>query len=345
MNLKRIEEGLNMKTGILITNIGTPASYDKKDVSRYLKKFLMDEDIIDIPFIFRWILVNLIIVPRRAIYSANNYKKVWLDDGSPLFVYSQKFAEGLQISLGGNYVVQLGMSFSEPSIENGLKKLASSGVDNIIIAPMYPQFAQVTTGSTTKDALRAISKLGIKLPTKFLPAFYAEKEFLSPIVRIANEVLKKSTPDHWLFSFHGLPESQILKNPNCQLSTSCCISSSGCVQNCYKAHCLKTATELVKMLNIPDNMWSLSFQSRLGRKEWIKPYTEETVILLAKQGVKHLAVLSPSFVVDCIETIEEIGMGINEQFIEHGGQKMTLVPCLNADQEWINGFAEIIKRT
>lgn len=329
------------KKGLLLLNIGSPRSYEVPDVAKYLRTFLMDEDIINIPFFVRWPLVNAIIVPRRAPFSAANYKKIWMEgEGSPLTVYTQRFATQLAQELGSEYVVKIGMRYSDPSIEEALKEFAQEAVESIILAPMYPQYAEATTGSSLKEVERLQKKLGLQFKTKILPPFYANKEFIDPTAKVTQATLANKEVEHYLFSFHGLPESQVKKVQGCLVTENCCFEKNACAKKCYRAQCFATADAVANKLGLEKNQWSVAFQSRLGRGEWLKPATDDTIEKLAGQGIKKIAVICPSFVADCIETLEEIGIGAAELFHEKGGTDYHLVPCLNDQKEWVAEFAE-----
>lgn len=328
------------KKGLLLLNIGSPRSYDVPDVAKYLKTFLMDEDIINIPFFVRWPLVHAIIVPRRAPYSAANYKKIWLEgEGSPLTVYTQKFATQLAQELGSEYVVKIGMRYSDPGIEQALKEFAQEGVESLILAPMYPQYAEATTGSSLKEVDRLQKKLGLHFTKKILPPFFADKAFVEPTVRVIQESLAAKEVEHYLFSFHGLPESQVKKVQGCLVTENCCFDKNACAKKCYRAQCFASANAIANQLGLQKNQWSVAFQSRLGRGEWLKPATDDTIEKLAAQGIKKIAVICPSFVADCIETLEEIGIAAAELFHEKGGTDYHLVPCLNDRLDWVKEFA------
>lgn len=305
----------------------------------------MDRDVIDIPFIFRWPLVNLLIVPKRAPFSAANYKKVWMEgEGSPLTVYTQRFATHLQDELGPNYVVKVGMRYADPSIDRALGEFADEGITEVLLAPMFPQYAEATTGSSTKYTENQIRSRGLELRTRSLPPFFDSPAFIDAAVEIAKRNLPDGVPiDHYLFSFHGLPESHIRKVPGCLVTPDCCFQKDACAKNCYRAQCFATATTIAEKMGIPDSHWSVSFQSRLGRAEWLKPSSDHSLEVLAKTGKKNIAVLCPSFVADCIETLEEIGMGGEELFKENGGKEFYLIPCVNEDAQWISGFAKLVQ--
>ncbi|MNJ93255.1 Ferrochelatase [compost metagenome] len=333
------------KTGILLLNIGSPVSYEVADVKKYLLRFLMDKDIITAPYLVRWPLVHIGIVPRRAPQSAHNYKTVWMAEGSPLMVYTRRFAEKLQNELGSEYHVALGMRYSEPSIDSALLDFKAKGVSEIIAAPLYPQYAEATTGSSLKELQRVARKLKIDIPVKSIPPFYDSDMFIDPAVQIANETLAAKEVDHYLFSFHGLPKKQIQKVHDCYATEDCCFEVKATAKKCYRAHCYATATKMAERMGLKDGHWSVSFQSRLGPVEWIKPYTDHSLEALAKSGKKRVAILCPSFVADCIETLEEIGIGEKERFLSFGGTEYTMVPCVNDNALWVQRFAESLKKS
>lgn len=332
------------KTGILLLNIGSPPSYSVKDVRKFLKKFLMDHNVINIPFLFRWFLVHGIIAPGRAKSSAENYKKIWFEnEGSPLSVYTQKFALQLQQDLGEDYLVKIGMRYSKPNIERALRDFVESNVETIVFVPLYPQYAEATTGSSLKELDRLIGRLGVEIPTGTLPPFFDDEAFVQSYVDVIRKALSEKIPDHYLFSFHGLPESHIRKGEGCLKNEGCCFEPNACEKGCYRAQCFATATKIAELLKIPDSHWSVSFQSRLGRGKWLKPATAHTLEVLGQKGKQTIAVICPSFVTDCLETLEEIGIEGQNLFKKNGGKEFILVPCLNANPEWTQRFSKLIK--
>lgn len=333
------------KIGVLLLNIGSPNSYEVEDVKRYLTNFLMDKEVINAPFIVRWPLVNLLIVPKRAPHSAANYKKIWIEgEGSPLTVYTHRFAAKLQQNLGKDYSVKVGMRHADPTILRALDEFQQEGIESLLLAPMFPQYAEATTGSSVKEVEKQLHGRGFQIPTQVLPPFFNAEAFVAPSVERTQQVLQEKQVDHYLFSFHGLPESHIRKVEGCLVSPDCCFEKDACQKNCYRAQCFASATEIAERLGISDRHWSVSFQSRLGRAEWLKPSTEHSLEVLAKTGKKSVAVLCPSFVADCIETLEEIGIGGKEAFEENGGQEFHLIPCVNEDSHWVEGFSDLVRR-
>lgn len=333
------------KKGVLLLNIGSPTTFAVKDVKKYLKIFLMDKDVISMPFFIRWFLVHGIIVPKRSKYSAENYKKIWIEnEGSPLTVFTKKFAAKLQHELGDNYLVKIGMRYSEPSIETALREFTEAKVDSLLLAPLYPQFAAATVGSSLKEVDRLIARLGVEIPIKTIPPFFNKNFFIRSYIKVISDKLTASkSPDHFLFSFHGLPESHIRKVKGCLTSEGCCFETDACTKGCYRAQCFTTAAKIAETLNIPDSHWSVSFQSRLGRGEWLKPATDHTLEVLAKKGKESVAIICPSFVTDCLETLEEIGVEGQAIFKNNGGKEFLLIPCLNDNSFWTKEFSQEIK--
>ncbi len=321
------------KIGLVLVNIGSPAAPDEKSVGIYLKKFLMDKKVIPLPFLLRWILVNGLIVPRRAKVSAKNYQKIWMKEEniSPLIFYSRKFAEALQQNLGSEYIVRMAMAHSAPELESVIGELTQIGLSELVVAPMFPQFAEATTGSVRKS---------VQAPARFLPPFY--KEFAEAQALVAQKSLYGRSFDHYLFSFHGLPEKQIREDQQCRLNEACCIQGSGCARNCYRAQCFETAELIAQKLKWTREKYSVSFQSRLGRSQWMQPYTSEVLSQFPARGIKKVAVFCPSFVVDGLETLEEIGLNGKQLFLECGGTDFHLVPCPNFSPEWVQIFADFV---
>jgi ferrochelatase len=335
-----------MKTGVLLINLGTPDSPSTSDVRKYLREFLNDPRVIDISFLSRLLLVNLIIVPFRAPKSAKLYEKIWSNEGSPLLKHSLSVKEKLQKELGENYVVELGMRYQSPSLSSALTQLKKYSSERIILLPLYPQYASSSTGSSIEKALNIIKKWEVIPSTKIISKFYDRPDFIDAWINIAKKY-DINNYDHILFSYHGLPERQIKKasanygKNYCQLG-ECCNKISSSNQYCYRAASFETTRQIVKKLNIPETKYSISFQSRLGKTPWIKPYSDEIIIEKARQGIKKMLVFSPAFVADCLETLYEIKIEYNELFRKHGGEKIELVESLNDHPAWIETLRNII---
>lgn len=330
-----------MKRGLILNNIGTPNSPEAKDVKVYLDEFLMDPDVIGLPFFFRWLLVKGLITPFRSKQSGSKYKLIWTNDGSPLMVNTKTFAEKLARELGPEWVVRIGMRYGEPSLRSSLEELRREGVTEVILAPLFPQFAQATTGSAEKAMRAELKEMNWDVPARTLAAFHATEEFLRPQAELLRPSVEAA--DHVLFSFHGLPESAVRKTPGCEINSECCSRPESLAKGCYRAQSLATARDLARLLELPAGKWSAAFQSRLGPSKWIGPATDETLRELAAKGVKHLVVACPSFVADCLETLEEIGIAGQETFHAAGGKTYRLIPCLNDDDRWVRGFSAILR--
>jgi ferrochelatase len=335
-----------MKTGILLINLGTPDSPSTSDVRKYLTEFLNDPRVIDISAAGRFILVNGIIVPFRASKSAKLYQHIWTKEGSPLLIHSLKMKELLQKELGSDFTVELGMRYQSPSINSALEKLRSARVENIVILPLYPQYASSSSGSSIEKALSIIRKWEVTPSIKVISKFYDHPSFIDACVDRAKQY-PLDEYDHYLFSYHGLPERHIKKsdthyggNGHCTFG-SCCDAITEKNQYCYRAACFETTRQLVKKLNLPAGKYTTSFQSRLDDK-WIKPYSDKVVEELARKGAKKILVFSPAFVADCLETIYEIGTEYDEIFRKHGGEKVQLVESLNSSGKWIGALKELV---
>lgn len=331
---------------LLLVNLGSPASTAVADVRSYLNQFLMDPYVIDLPWPVRRLLVSLILV-KRPEQSAHAYASIWWDEGSPLVVLSKRLQQAMTQEWTRG-PVELAMRYGEPSIETVLTKLASQGIKNITLAPLYPQFADSTVTTVIEEARRVVRAHSLKVKFSVLQAFYDQPEYLEALVESVRPHLLQPH-DHLLLSFHGLPERHLLKldptRNHCLKGPDCCKTAPPEVlATCYRAQCIQSAEAFAKLMGIPDGKWSVSFQSRLGRAKWIEPYTEVRLEELAAQGVKKLLVMCPAFVADCIETLEEIGDRGAEQFKEAGGEELTLIPCLNDDPNWAAALNKLCER-
>jgi ferrochelatase len=335
------------KPGLLLINLGTPDAPRTPEVRRYLREFLMDPRVVDIAAVPRWMLVNLVILPTRPAKSAEAYRKVWMEQGSPLLVYSRAFADEVAKRLSGAYEVELAMRYGNPSIASAVEALKKRGVTHITALPLYPQYAASSTASSVDELMRVLRTSWDSLPLRVLPAFYDQPGFLDAFAEVARAPLDELRPDHVLFSFHGLPERQVQKSDptgrHCLASASCCDTIGPHNERCYRAQSYFTARELASRLRLPSDRWSVGFQSRLGRTPWIQPFTDARIDELGRAGVKKLAILCPSFVADCLETLEEIDMRAREQFVSVGGEAFLMVPSLNAHPAWVESVVQMVR--
>jgi ferrochelatase len=335
------------KTGVLLLNVGSPDAPETGAVRRYLRQFLSDPRVFDVPAWKRKLILELFILPFRPRKSAEAYRAVWTKKGSPLIAISQHFAEALS-KLLPDMEVTIGMAYGRPSIRDGFKKLLDAGATRIVLAPMFPQYASATTGSVLEAAYTLASK-EYNVPSLItLPPYYGDPGFLDAWATVARPYLQEFEPDHVLMSYHGLPERQILKGDptgeHCLKKSDCCEVGVPANVHCYRRHCMETNKGIVDRLMLDPQAVSLAFQSRLGRDPWLTPSTEDTIRELAKRGVKRLAVLCPAFTIDCLETLEEIALGGKETFVEHGGEAYVQIPCLNTEAAWVRTFAGMIAR-
>ncbi|MEL7222001.1 MAG: ferrochelatase [Bacteroidota bacterium] len=333
-----------LKKGVLLVNLGTPDSTATGDVRKYLREFLSDGRVVDIPAVPRWMLVNLIIAPFRAPKSAEEYRKLWEDRGSPLKFYSEDVRDLLQAQLGDDYVVVLGMRYQNPSLEGAIDQLIAHDVASIKVIPLFPQYASATSGSVMEKVMDIVKRKQIIPSISFVDQFVDHPLFAETFAELGKIEMEKDSYDHILFSYHGLPERQIRKGSvgdHCKLG-SCCEHLGPKNRLCYRAQCFESSRRIAKLLNIPEDKYTVCFQSRLGRDPWVKPYTEDMVTKLAEEGVKKVLAFSPAFVSDCLETTIEVGETYAEEFVEAGGEKWTLVPSLNTNSKWIDCLEDLV---
>lgn len=337
-----------MKTGVLLLNVGSPEAPTSAALRTYLRQFLSDPRVLDMPALSRWLLLHGIILRFRPRKSAHAYAQIWTPEGSPLLVHTRAFSAKLAAHSGENYRVEFAMGVGKPSIAEALEVLLREPLREIVVFPLYPQYASATTGSSVEAVLRALSPLTNIPPLRTIGSFFDHPAYLSAMVETSAPLLKTLKPDHVLFSYHGLPEQQIRKSettPGYCLSAknSCCADYGVKNAYCYRAQCFATTRLLAEGLGLSPQSFSMSFQSRLGRAAWIGPYTDQTLALLAGRGVRHLAVLTPSFVADCLETLEEIGIRGAQIFRAAGGERLDLIPAPNASDAWVQAAAAIVK--
>lgn len=324
--------------GALLINLGSPESPNPKDVKKYLGEFLMDERVVDLAKPLRTFLVKGIILNTRPKKSAKAYKKIWWKEGSPLIVLSQRLQGAVQKKV--SVPIGLAMRYGTPSIEQGIKELVDQGVDEIMLIPLYPQFAMATTETILVLAENIRDEKYPDLEFTVLPPFYNHPDYVRVLSESIQEYLSDKDWEHLLFSYHGIPERHIRKSDvtksHCKIDKSCCQTASKAHQYCYRHQCYETTRQVAEYLGLKEDRFSTSFQSRLGVDPWLQPYTDQTVARFAKKGTKKMAIVTPAFVSDCLETLEEIGMEAVEDFEEKGGEELHVVPCINTRKDWVN---------
>lgn len=339
--MKKANQG---KTGVLLVNLGTPDSAKTSDVRKYLREFLMDKRVIDIPFFSRWMLINFIIAPFRSPKSAKEYQKLWVERGSPLKFYGEDVRDLLQQELDDEYIVTLGMRYQSPSIQSAIEELRSHKVAKIIVIPLFPQYASASTGTVHDKVMEIVQKWEVIPQMNFISNFIEEPGYYKTFAALGQKYMDQHEYDHVIFSFHGLPERQILKGSvenYCKMG-NCCNAYHDKNRYCYRAQSFHTARLIANELNLPEDKYTVTFQSRLGKDPWIKPYTDHVLIDLAKAGKKSILAYSPSFVADCLETTVEVGDEFKQDFIAAGGERWDLVESLNDHKDWIQGLKNLV---
>ena len=331
-----------MSKGVLLVNLGSPDSPSVSDVRRYLNEFLMDKRVIDVPWLMRRFIVAMILI-NRPKESAHAYQKIWTKEGSPLVVTSQNVQKKLQQRL--KVPVELAMRYQKPSIDSALRKLAGQGTDELLLIPLFPQYAMSSYETAVERVKELARSIAPNMRIEMQPPFFKDPDYIAALVMSANEYLKKDY-DYILFSYHGLPERQIKKSDatgcHCLAKENCCELPSPARATCYRAQCFQTTAAFVQHAGVPSGKYSVSFQSRLGKDPWLKPYTDFELERLAKQGIKKLLVICPAFVSDCLETIEEIGIRGRDAFLQAGGTELIQIPCLNEHPLWIETLERMV---
>lgn len=324
--------------GILLNNLGSPDSTEIKDVKKYLGEFLMDERVIDIDYWKRYILINGIILNFRPKKSAKAYKKIWWDEGSPLVVLSERFTEKIKQKI--DIPIELAMRYGSMSMENGIKNLVDKGVTQIFLIPLYPHYAMSSYETVVVKAEEILAEKYPNVIMDVLPPFYNKPAYIKAMSNNIAHHLKGFDYDHVLFSYHGIPERHIKKSDptksHCKLDGSCCERNSVAHHTCYRHQCFETTKAIAKELGLDETNHSNSFQSRLLKDPWLKPYTDFELEKFPEMGKKKVAVITPAFVSDCLETLEEIAMEGKEDFLEAGGTDYKHIPCMNDNDDWVD---------
>jgi len=336
-----------MKRAVVLMNLGSPDSTEVKDVKRYLDEFLMDERVIDKPWLLRALLVKGIIVPFRSPKSAEAYKKIWIEKGSPLIVISKQLMDALKKEIEEPVVIA--MRYGTPSPKEAYDELLEKNPDleEVIAVPMYPHYAMSSYETAVEYAKEQYKKGGYKFKITFIKPFYNNEDYIHALCESIRPHLEKDY-DRIMFSYHGIPERHILKSDvtgqHCLKVPNCCEVPSEAHKYCYRHQCWTTTKLVVEKLNIPKEKWGFSFQSRLGNDPWLKPYTAVRLAELPKEGIKKVIVVCPAFVSDCLETLEEMGEEGRDIFLHAGGESFDLIPCMNVHPLWVSALAKWISK-
>ena len=333
------------RDGVLLMNVGTPDEPTVASVKTYLREFLLDPDVIDIPAPLRHVLVRGIILRTRPKKIAPRYESIWMEEGSPLRVYTQRICDKLQLKMEETPCV-VGMRYGNPSIRSALESLKEQGVTRVLLAPLFPHYAQATTESSVKHAFNELNAMNWTPDILELGHFETESEFTNPLAESIRPHLGENS--HLLFSYHGLPISHVKRidtsKKHCQKVANCCEIACDANALCYGRHCSETTHAVVEKLGLTDDQWSMSYQSRLGPVKWLEPATTNKVKQLVKRGIKKIVVVAPAFLADGLETLEELDIELREDFIEMGGEELTVVKCLNDNEKWIDGLESLIRK-
>ena len=332
-----------MSKGVLLVNLGSPNSPSVPDVRRYLREFLMDGRVLDVNWFVRFCIVHFAILPSRPKQSAHAYQSIWRPEGSPLIVISAHVRSQLQQRL--SVPVELAMRYQSPSIPDAVRRLSEKGVDEVLLIPLFPHYAMSSYETAVVRVKEVAARLAPAMAIRVQPPYYDQPDYIAALIASAQEFLAKGY-DYLLFSFHGLPERQLRKSDptgcHCLTVERCCEVASPAHATCYRAQCFKTVAAFVQQAGVPREKYSVSFQSRLGRNPWLKPYTDYELVRLPSVGIKRLLVICPAFVADCLETLEEIGIRGRETFMSSGGTQFAQIPCLNEHPLWLGALEKMV---
>jgi ferrochelatase len=338
-----------MSKAVILLNLGTPAEPTAKGLRDFYRHFFSDPYVFDFNPVGRWLLRNLIILPFRAPRIAKDYEQIWTEEGSPLKVYADRMLVSVQSAFdaeGDQVLVRNGMAYSEPFVSDTMAELEAAGVDEILLLPMFPQYSTATTASIFNDVNKAAKKWQVAPKLHFVNDLFAEPAFIKAWAELIARELQGKEIDHLVFSYHGVPEKTINKADAagvCQFG-ECCQEITEQNRNCYRMQCVQTTNAIVKALDWEQDKVSFAFQSRFGPLPWLQPYLDEHLEALVQKGVKRVAVATPSFISDCLETLFEIGIEYREQFEEAGGEQFTLLPNLNDDPQWFSAVHSIARK-
>ena len=335
------------KRAVLLVNLGSPDSTSVADVRRYLREFLGDERVLDLPAPLRWLLLEGIILRTRPKRSAHAYATVWTKDGSPLIVTSRSVQEKLAAQLGSDMPVYLAMRYGNPSIASVMAKIIADGVEDLLLIPQYPHYAMSSWETVTAKVYAEATLQAPKLRVSTVQPFYEDADYIEALYTVSQPFLEEPH-DQLLFSFHGIPVRHLRKadssKAHCTIVKDCCETCSPIQSTCYRAQCYKTAKAFAKRANLAPERHSVSFQSRLAGEPWLTPYTDFELRRLPATGVKRLLVMSPAFVADCLETLEELSVAGKETFLQAGGISFKQIPCLNDHPAYISFLCNRVRR-
>ena len=335
--------GVNDNTFVLLVNLGSPKELNKKSVKEYLKSFLSDDLVVDLPKFFQQSILHAFILHFRPRKTLHAYKQIWTKEGSPLIVSTKKIAK--KLTKKTNWRVEVAMRYEEPSIENALKTLKEEGCNKLFVVPLYPHNAMATTITTEMEVKRVAESLSYDLNLIFIKPFYDNEKYIDALKKSIDPFIQKEKFDKLIFSYHGIPKRQAKKT---DITGSHCFSSSDCCEticpgssDCYRAHTVQASNKVAEKLGLSDSQWEIAYQSRLG-PGWLTPFTDKRLAEMPNKDLKSVLVVCPSFISDCLETLEEIEIRGRETFFNSGGQNMTYIPCLNDSGDTINLLESLV---
>lgn len=334
------------RRAVLLVNLGSPASTDVGDVRNYLREFLGDERVLDLPKPLRWALLEGIILRTRPKKSAHAYAQIWTDQGSPLIVTSESVRSKLAAALGPAVPVYLAMRYGQPAISSVIAQIARDGITEVLLFPQYPHYAMSSWETVVVKVMAEVARLAPQLRVTTVQPFFADADYIEALYAVSAPFFAQPH-DHILFSYHGIPERHLRKadssRAHCTLVPDCCTTCSPAHSTCYKAQCLATTRALAARAGLPPDRYTISFQSRLAGEPWLSPFTDHVLAELPAKGVKNLLLLCPAFITDCLETLEEIQQEGRDTFIEAGGESFQQIPCLNDHSAFIDFLAKRVQ--
>jgi len=334
---------LKENEAVLLVNLGSPKELNKKSVRQYLKVFLSDDYVVDLPKFLQQLILKAFILPFRPKKTLHAYKQIWTEEGSPLIISTKNMAKKLKSKT--NWKVEIAMRYEEPSIENAIRNLKNEGFEKLFVVPLYPHNAMATTLTTEIEVQRIVDNIFENLELVFIKPFFNNKNYIDALKKSIQPFIEKNKYDKLIFSYHGIPKRQARKTDltgnHCFSSQDCCEIICPGSEDCYRAHTVQATNKVVEELGLKNEEWEIAYQSRIG-PGWLTPFTDKRLAEMPDQGIKSIAILCPSFISDCLETLEEIDIRGRDTFINAGGENMTYIPCLNESEDAIELLKSLI---
>jgi len=335
---------LQKNEGVLLINLGSPKELSKKSVRQYLRVFLSDDNVVDLPKFFQQFILRLFILPFRPKNTLEAYEKIWTKEGSPLIISTESIANKLTEKTGWN--VEYAMRYEEPSIEKALHKFKENEINKIYVISLYPHNAMATTVTTELETRNVAMNISNDFELIFTKPFFDNEEYINAMVNSIRPYVENKSYDKIIFSYHGIPKRQAKKTDetgeHCFSTSNCCEIENDGSKDCYRSHTRIASDLTAKKLGLEDDQWEIAYQSRIG-PGWLTPFTDKRLAKLPEEGIDNIAILCPSFISDCLETLEEIDIRGRETFLKAGGKKMTYIPCLNDSEDTINLLENLVR--